>query len=372
MKTILINGIASKSGGGRSILTNFLNSVPKDFHGYEFVIVVPDHCGYDRYSSKNIRVISYGFNKLTLLKHLYFYFFIINKLCRRYKVDLILNLSDVIIPTKTKQFFLFDWPYAVYPESEVWSRISGKEYFLRRLKLLLFNRYKGIPELILAQTESVKRRLMSLYKLDNIEIIPNAVSVDNITGGVNKEFNLPLSKTKFLCLSRYYEHKNLEIFIPLAKLFKEKKLDFCVVITIDPTQCSNSARLIEEINNSNLQEFIINVGEIEMINIPSLFHQVDSFILPTLLESFSGTYVEAMFHKKPIFTSNMDFALDVCKDAAVYFDPHDVVSILSAMLKFHESDKMDEIVQNGLKRIKELPSWEAVYEKLMDLILERK
>ena len=30
--------------------------------------------------------------------------------------------------------------------------------------------------------------------------------------------------------------------------------------------------------------------------------------MPTLLESFSGTYVESMYFEKPILTSDLDFA----------------------------------------------------------------
>ena len=43
--------------------------------------------------------------------------------------------------------------------------------------------------------------------------------------------------------------------------------------------------------------------------------------LPTFLECFSASYAEAMLMKKPIITSNLGFAQNVCKDAAVYFDP---------------------------------------------------
>ena len=50
-------------------------------------------------------------------------------------------------------------------------------------------------------------------------------------------------------------------------------------------------------------------------------------ILPTLLESFSATYIEAMFHGKTILTSDLDFARDVCGEAAFYFDPLNPQSI---------------------------------------------
>jgi len=63
-------------------------------------------------------------------------------------------------------------------------------------------------------------------------------------------------------------------------------------------------------------------------------------LLPTLLESFSATYVEAMSFDCPILTSDLDFARGVCGDAAVYFDPWNPESIKNAIVKLKEDDEV--------------------------------
>jgi len=65
--------------------------------------------------------------------------------------------------------------------------------------------------------------------------------------------------------------------------------------------------------------------------VPSLYAQSDALLMPTLLESFSGTYVEAMFHKIVILTSKLDFAEDVCGESAFYFDPTSPEDILASI-----------------------------------------
>ena len=91
--------------------------------------------------------------------------------------------------------------------------------------------------------------------------------------------------------------------------------------------------------------------------------------MPTLLESFSGTYVEAMYHGKPIFTSDIDFARDICGDAAFYFDPLDENSILNTIKSAHENDKVVlDRIELGRERLSGFQSWQDVFEKLIGII----
>jgi hypothetical protein len=51
-----------------------------------------------------------------------------------------------------------------------------------------------------------------------------------------------------------------------------------------------------------------------MSDVPKWYKATQALLLPTLLESFSGTYIEAMHFERPIFTSNLDFAKEVCEN----------------------------------------------------------
>ena len=62
-------------------------------------------------------------------------------------------------------------------------------------------------------------------------------------------------------------------------------------------------------------------------NCPKLYNQADAMFLPTLLETFSASYPEAMKMERPILTSDLDFAKDICGDAALYFNPLDSYDI---------------------------------------------
>ncbi|GHT67100.1 hypothetical protein AGMMS50239_29680 [Bacteroidia bacterium] len=364
---ILVNGISAKSGGGKSILTNFLTLLVDHKTENEYFVIVPSSVtDYQKYCSNNIHIIPV---KSSLIDLYIFTFFTVNKINKKYNITLILNLADLIIPTSIKQVYLFDWPYAIYPDSIVWNKMNKKDWILRKFKLFLVKHYISKPSLVIAQTETAKYRLNKIYRINNIEIVPNAVSIDNLTGGEYRDFNFPENKIKLLYLTKYYTHKNIEVFLPLAKLIKEQNLPYIFIITIDEAQHKKAKKIIEAINNEKIEDVIINIGTVSMPHVPSLYQQTDALLMPTLLESFSGTYVEAMYHKKPIFTSDLDFARDVCQDAAFYFNPESIENILMTIKEYFNNLKaINTIVQKGEKRLSEFLPWREVFDKLMQII----
>lgn len=368
MKTILINGISAKSGGGKSILKNLLSAINVKNTELNFVVIVPAKHGYENYSMKNVVIIPFSTKKLPSIFQFLFYFFSVHKIIRKHNICLILNLADIIIPTRTKQLFLFDWSYAAYPDSIVWSLMKTKERYHKKLKLFLFKKMVDYPTVVYAQTESIKKRLSKYYRLKKSGIIPNAVSLDNLTGGNYKDFKLPKDRFLFLCLSKYYIHKNIESFIPLSKMIRDSNLPYCIIITINKEQHSNAKRIIELIQRENLEKILINIGEVKMEHVPSLYEQTDALLLPTLLESFSGTFVEAMFHKKPIFTSKYDFSQDICRNCAIYFDPLKTEEIFQAICLIKNKRLMEEKVANGTLRLKDFPNWYQATEIILNEI----
>ena len=189
MANIFINGLKSKTGGGKSILNNYLTLLKESNLKNKFIVLTPDKSEYEKYSSDIIEIIDiknlYKKNVLFLfLNH-----FVIPKLLKDYNIDLIFNLGDIVIPVKYPQIYLFDWPYAVYPDSIIWKKMNIKSYLSRKIKLFVFKKYIKYATTVIAQTKTMKEKLESIYGLDTIEIVPNAVSLENMSGGESFNFN---------------------------------------------------------------------------------------------------------------------------------------------------------------------------------------
>jgi len=369
MPNIFINGLKSKVGGGKSILNNYLTLIKESNSKNQFIVLTPDKKEYEKYSCDSIKIIDI---KNLYKKNVLFLFlnnFVIPKLLKNYNIDLIFNLGDIVIPANIPQIYLFDWPYAVYPDKKKKKKMDIKSHLNRKLKLYVKKKYIKYATTVIAQTKTMKDRLKSIYGLANIEIVPNAVSLENMNGGESFNFNLPKNKIKLLYLTYYYSHKNLEVFLPLAKKIKAMSLPYCLVVTLGQKQHKLAKGFIDDIKKENLQNIIINVGPVKMVNVPSLYSQTDALLMPTLLESFSGTYVEAMYHQKIILTSDLDFAKDVCGAAAFYFDPLDVDSILSSINQAVENIDMKMLkIEAGKNKLSQLLNWEQVFKKYQKLM----
>ena len=54
----------------------------------------------------------------------------------------------------------------------------------------------------------------------------------------------------------------------------------------------------------------------------------------------------------PILTSNLDFARQICGDAALYFDPWNAISMKDAILDFYNNPEIAaRMVEKGAQRI---------------------
>lgn len=366
MSRILINGMSAKSAGGKSILRNFLGALSRDAGGHNYLVVVPKEAGYEEFEANSIHIQEVvgtsGPAGLFRISHRQLPRLLVEERC-----DLLLNLSDIPIPTERPQVFLFDWPYAAYPESPAWRMGSWRDRIIRHVKLWLFRRNLHHVNVLVAQSEFMASRISKIYGIDNIAVVPNAVSLENLHGGVDRDFKLG-SGFKLLCLSAYYSHKNLEVLLPVARKIKQAGMDVKIVTTLESSQHSHAAAFLKSVTEEQLEDVICNIGAVPMINVPSLFKQSNALILPTLLESFSGTYVEAMFHGRPILTSNLGFAEAVCGDAAIYFNPTDPEDIFCAIMRIKESAATYQaLVKAGEQRLALMQDWPTATASLIGL-----
>jgi glycosyltransferase involved in cell wall biosynthesis len=364
MAKIAINGMSAKSGGGRSVLRNILGCLVAESGGHEYLVITPTGAGYGEFACSHLKVIEVA-GLYRLHKLAWFSLVRLPKLLREQRCDLLFNPSDIPIPTSIPQVFLYDWPHGAFPESPAIKKLELRDWLIYRAKLFLFTYNLRYIDILAAQTSVIAECLHRLYGHGDIVVIPNAVSLENFSGGEPLDFALG-EELKLLCLSGYYTHKNLEIFLPVARKLRERGFKAKIVITVAAEQHPNAARMLEQIAEEDLEAIIHNVGPVDMAHVPSLYSQCDVLILPTLLESFSGTYVEAMFHRKPILTSQLPFAEVVCGDGALYFDPFDVAGIVDQIEKLlKEPELRASLATMGAATLASMPSWPGVVQQLV-------
>ena len=220
-------------------------------------------------------------------------------------------------------------PHYIYTESPYFSTLTIleriKAHLYRFTRTYLFNKNSDI---LVFETEDAREKYCTKYNFpcQKTEVVSN--TINQVFLSESKWENVSLKGIRehtILCLSANYPHKNLQI-IPLVidHLIQKHELDnFKFVVTSTK----------EELRFGNkYDDYIEYIGKIKVEMIPSLYQSASLLFLPTLLEVFSTTYLEAMFMKVPIVTTNLSFSQDICQNGAYYFDPLSVEDASEAII----------------------------------------
>ena len=379
---IFINCANLRFGGGVTVGHNIIKSLNENSEVSSLAIVAPVNCGYEQFVSEKITIDflkNYAYNPM--FKPILNYFILPNFL-KKHNVSCVLSLGNIAFPASgIPQILLIQNAYLTYPESVVWQRLSFKTKLYLKSMVSLMSRNLRYANHYFVQTFTMKNRLCQLFKIsdNDVSILPNAVSYTSLADceEVNYEDLLKNKKQiKLLFLSKFYPQKNFEVLFPLAKKIIENELLISFSITLDKNESKDTELFLEEIKNSGFQNVIQNIGNIEKADIAKTYAAHHGLFLPTLLESYSGTYIESIYFKRPIFTSDLDFAREVCKDAAFYFNPLDIDDIISVLQSaFMNPETIYEKIEAGKEHLIGSDDWNTIsgniVKQVKDLLSKR-
>ncbi|MGV4414269.1 glycosyltransferase [Chryseobacterium sp. T1] len=307
----------------------------------------------------------YGFRGISIRKRL-------RQLESYIKPDIVFSVFGPACWTpKTKHFTGFANSYYVYPESPFFKKISVKD-FVRINLMKLAHRYflKRNGKYFFCETEDMSKRLARFLNTDssNIFTVSNTYNKyfekDASTSDkqllpdvVNKEY-------RFLSLASFDIHKNLTVINEIVPILDKQDLEknIMFILTIDPQK-------YELHFTDEAKSRIINLGRIDVKDCPQLYSECQALFLPTLIESFSANYPEAMKMEIPILTSHYSFATSICDNAALYFnplDPEDIVEKIIQIVNDHELS--NQLVNNGKERLVTFGNAKIRAKKYLDVL----
>jgi len=373
-KILFINAATLRMGGGKSVAINFLKTLGENYKDEKFIAVVPALDDYRKIKYENIKLYFVPVYFHNPVFRIFLDYWVIDKL-EKSGAKKVFNMGNIALPTnKYRQITLFHFPYAIYPESKIWKKLGLKSLIVHKLMVLLFAKRIKYSEYFLAQTQTAKKRLMKYYHLnaDKIFIAPNAISLNNFKGEIVpddyiRNMTFVENTYKCLCLSVYYVHKNIEVLIDVAELIKKNNEKIQIFLTITEKDNPNVKQILNTIKAKRLESILVNLGRVPMEKIGYLYSRIDALLLPTILESFTGTYVESMFFKKKILTSDMDFAREICKNNTWFFDPEDPEDILNKIVESKNSN-FTKAADQAFKDVLKMKDWNQTTDIIINTI----
>lgn len=207
-------------------------------------------------------------------------------------------------------------------------------------------------------------------KKEKVFVVPNACGYEyrNIKRvGIYPQKN---KKIKILYFSAAYPHKNIQIIPPVAIALKRLRptLDFEFLLTL-PYNSDVYMRVMKMAKRNNVFEYIKNIGPISISGGPDLYEKSDLCFMPSLLETYSANYPESMAMGVPLVVSDFNFSRNICKDAALYFNPHSPFDAAKKIIELIDDERLwYNMIKRGHEIISEGVSLEEKCDKYMDVI----
>lgn len=220
-----------------------------------------------------------------------------------------------------------------------------------------------------SENESVSKALRKLYPKKSVYTVTNYYN--QVFDKPEEWIEHPLPKfdgVSILTMANLYPHKNLGITLGASKALKEKHPDFKFRFVISVKK-ENFLRAQGIVDLEEIDRHYLFLGTVGVAECPSLYEQCDIELQPSLLESFTATYPEAMRMGKPIVTTDLAYARQLCGEAACYYNALNADAAAEAIYKVAtDKDYAAQLVSNGRKKMLQYDTYEQRADKLMVII----
>ncbi len=261
------------------------------------------------------------------------------------------------------------YPIICYPESPYWHYVAKKEQlYVQCLNILRRHRLSSASEIIV-ETTVMQARLARTIKFPakQICVIPPAPS--QYVEAMKLQRTLP--SRRFLFISGNDSHKNLWRLPAIAQyMLKLGAREFRFLLTTSREAYLTSLRRFG-IREDHIDTHFIFLGPIPPQRIMEAYRQAEVVVSLSDLESFSNNYMEAWTARLPLVVSDRDFSRNICKDSAVYVDPHRPEEVAKQFcLLAQDPDLQDMLVKVGIERLSMLPSQKERFALVIKKILD--
>ena len=203
---------------------------------------------------------------------------------------------------------------------------------------------------------------------------------------LNKWFNIPLEKIEIT----YNGVEHLNNILPDKNVLTKYRLEpnqyILAVSSMNPSKnfkivaqaalkmqdhvfaiAGGSANSVFNNLNIKMPDNVKMLGYVSDEELMGLYQHAMCFVYPSLYEGFGIPPLEAMYNKCPVIVSDCASLPEVCGDAALYCNPHDVNSLYDCIEELSQEKVRNELIAKGIKRCRRFTfkkSAELIYKNL--------
>lgn len=240
-------------------------------------------------------------------------------------------------------------------------------YFFKSFVQLLYSRN---ADYFVFQTEQARQNYCkrAFIAKNKTFVVTNAfddsLRIDGQTNRAKKDI------ITIFCPGADYTHKAFQFIPEIAKSLKElTEIEFKFILTLPYSKLWY--KIYNRAIELGISDKIANRGPFSYSEIHEVYEDVDIVFVPSLLETFSASYLEAIALQKRLVVAEKGFAKEICGKYAYYIDPKDATETAKVFKDIIENkgEKVDKFVI-GNQILQRFGSQKQRFEKLKVLVLE--
>jgi glycosyltransferase involved in cell wall biosynthesis len=364
---VLINGLVAFQGGHKTYFRNLVPLLGRLRKQHEFILLSAswqDVFNIDL--PPNIIRLEVGPRRRSVWARVLWEISHLPFLIKRYRIDV------MYAPVLTSALYCPPATIVDIRDTNVFSPLetNNLDYLFRNLML------RGVAYLVTARASRIvfvsKRSRDTVLKSINLD--PARTSV--IYHGCDPLFFKSTKSSPNICsfprpyiltVSDIYTHKNylrmLDAFSLICQADSDLGYDYVFAgANLNKTLFDS---LKERMNSSDISGRVHYLGEVPYERLPALYQQASLYVLPSQLETFGLTLVEAMASGVPIAASSTSSIPEIAGEAAVYFDPLNIDDIAKTMRSVLQNQSLSrKLIEVGRERALGF-SWENAAQQML-------
>lgn len=291
---------------------------------------------------------------------------------RRLKPDLVYTItSPSYFRFEAVEVMRYTNPWVSHPNRYAWkslpvrSRIKTWVYCLNQKLLIKKNKY------FITQSHQTKEGIMRVTGRDasNIAVVSNVLPA-TIASYDNQRYDKDSDWIDIACVGTPMSHKNLIIVPDVIKVLERKysvrNVRFHVTMR---TEYKVSKRVLERIKENEVEDRVVNHGQIPQKELVEVYKHCQYCFIPTLLEVFSATSLEAMYFGLPIVATDFPFNRDVIGDAGLYCRPADAEDAADKLYTLINNPSLvEEYVKKEREQLKKFGNHENHFQSIVEFL----
>jgi glycosyltransferase involved in cell wall biosynthesis len=247
-----------------------------------------------------------------------------------------------------------------------------KMYALHRLAYrVIFRNAILKAQKIIAVSNATKKAILEHFHVDaqKIQVVYEGINqaykiVDKLEAFDQVSYRFRITKPYIMYVGVWRRYKNLPALAVVFDKLVDKGLDFELVLAGDKD--ANYPEIESQVMGIKNHDRIKAVGRVSDEDLNLLYNAAQLFVLPSLIEGFGLTALEAAACGTPIVCSDIATLREIMGQGAEYFDPNNIENMTDVLFSLLKDEKrLEELANLALSRSKHF-SWKKAGEETIN------